>query len=72
MDEPELKIIDVFICKLRKRRLEDSEPDLEEAASEPVSVDVELAPPLQPDRDDEHEFVTSNFPEFLKRERVED
>ena len=72
MDEPELKIIDVFICKLRKRRLEDSEPDLEEAASEPVSVDVELAPPLQPDRDDEHEFVTSNFPVFLKRERVED
>ena len=62
----------VMLILKHGRRPEYFEPDLEEAACEQVPVDVEFTPPLQPNSDDEHQFVSSNFPEFLKREQVED
>jgi hypothetical protein len=50
----------------------ESESDTEAEQFEFVPVDADLVPPLQPNSDDEHQFVTSNLPEFLKREQVED
>jgi hypothetical protein len=50
----------------------ESESDTEAEQFEFVPVDAGLVPPLQPNSDDEHQFVTSNLPEFLKREQVED
>ena len=50
----------------------ESESDTEAEQFEFVPVDADLAPPLQPNSDDEHQFVTSNLPWFLKREQVED
>ena len=50
----------------------ESESDTEAEQFEFVPVDADLAPPLQPNSDDEHQFVMSNLPEFLKREQVQD
>jgi hypothetical protein len=49
----------------------ESESDTKAEQFEFVPVDADLAPPLQPDSDDEHQFVMSNLPEFLKSENVE-
>ncbi len=50
----------------------ESEPDPKPEPFEFVPVDADLGPPLQPNSDDEHQFVTSNLPEFLNGVQVED
>jgi hypothetical protein len=53
------------------RREAEIEPDPEAERFEFMPVEADLAPPLQANSDDENQFVTSNLPEFLKRENVE-
>jgi hypothetical protein len=50
----------------------ESESDTEAEQFEFVPIDANLAPPLQPNSNDEHQFVMPNLPEFLKREQVQD
>jgi hypothetical protein len=50
----------------------ESESDTEAEQFEFVPIDASLAPPLQPNSNDEHQFVMPNLPEFLKREQVQD
>ncbi len=60
-----------LILKIGSQKV-DSEADVDSEALELVPVYVEIVPPLQPGAADEHQFAPSSFPEFLKRQRVQD